>query len=706
MSKKSYYAEPLTEAETFNRTIAEILAFRGSRMLSETAFIFLQDGDESEEHITYGELHQAAIDLSDYLLEIAKPGDRALMLFPPGLEFIKALFGCFYAGVIAVPAYPPRKNRSLERIRLLVNDSGASLILSTDDIRQSAERAFSDVPELKQITWLSTNPKSPIAQSPNRQIAQSPNRQIAQSPNRQIVKSPNRPIAQSPNRQIALLQYTSGSTGTPKGVMVTHRNIIRNAEYIRQSFALSRKSVSVTWLPSFHDMGLIDGVLVPVYTGFPGVILPPVSFLQKPVRWLKAITKYRGTHGGGPNFAFDLCAEGITEEEKKGLDLSSMETLYCGAEPIRKSTFERFVSSFREYGFSHEKLYPCYGMAETTLIITGPHAGRGPVYLCLSAGELEKNRIVPVGDQHPDARHLVGVGYPWIDTRVKIVDPETCRLLNDNEVGEIWVSGSIVTSGYWEKPDETKEAFSAEIAGDPGEKYLRTGDLGFFHDGELYISGRYKDLIIINGRNIYPQDIEYLTENSHPAIRKNASAAFPVDVGGEEKLVVVAEVERTAIRDLDVDGVCDRIRENIVMETELSVYAIQLLRTASILKTSSGKIQRKACREAFLQRKLDSLGESVLEMQFHEDQPEPTSVDIVNLEAWLMTWIHEKLKIPLNRIDLARPITAYGLTSMKAVALQQDFLERYGVSFPPYLFFEKSSLRELCEKAIKIIKEN
>lgn len=666
-------------------SLMHILHGRAVSNPDQTAFIFIQDGDESEEHITYRELHQAAIDLSHSLLEIAKPGDRALMLFPPGLDFIKALFGCFYAGVIAVPAYPPRKNRSLERLRLLVNDSGSSLVLSTDDIRQSAERSFADVTELQGIPWITPNP--PIPQSSNLQIS-------------------NLQISKSPNPDIALLQYTSGSTGHPKGVMVTHRNIIRNAEYIRQSFALSPKSVSVTWLPSFHDMGLIDGVLVPVYTGFPGVILPPVSFLQKPVRWLKAITKYRGTHGGGPNFAFDLCAEGIAEEEKISLDLSSMETLYCGAEPIRKSTFERFVSSFREYGFSHEKLYPCYGMAETTLIITGPHAGRGPVYLCLSAGELEKNRIVPVSDQHPDARHLVGVGYPWIDTRVKIVDPETCRLLNDDEVGEIWVSGSIVTAGYWGKPDASKEVFAAEIAGDPGEKYLRTGDLGFFHDGELFISGRYKDLIIINGRNIYPQDIEFLTENSHPSIRKNASAAFPVDISGEEKLVVVAEVERTAIRDLDVDGVCDRIRENIVMETELSVHAIQLLRTASILKTSSGKIQRKACREAFLQNKLDSLGESVLETQFHEDQPEPTSVDIVNLEAWLMTWIHEKLKIPLNRIDLARPITAYGLTSMKAVALQQDFLERYSVSFPPYLFFEKSSLRELCEKAIKIIKEN
>ncbi len=678
----------ITEEDSLRYSLPEILQFRAAQTPGQVAYIYLVNGEDQEERITYGELHLAATDIALRLLEIGKPGDRALMLFPPGLEFIKSLFGCFYAGIIAVPAYPPRKNRSLDRLRLLVKDSGASIILATEDISQSFERSFSDVSELNALKWNITNKQYP-----------------ASTPPCPPAPLPPRPPASLPS-DIALLQYTSGSTGDPKGVMVTHRNIMRNAEYIRQSFSLSHESVSVTWLPSFHDMGLIDGVLVPVYVGFPGIIIPPVSFLQKPVRWLKAITKYRGTHTGAPNFAFDLCVDGIGDEEKEELDLSSLDTLYCGAEPIRKSTFERFVAAYEQHGFARGKLYPCYGMAETTLIISGPHQGRGPVYLSISASDLEKHKITPVPEQHPDARHLVGVGYPWIDTRVRIVNPETCEVLNEDQVGEIWVAGSIVTAGYWNKPSENKQTFSAEIANEEGIKYLRTGDLGFFHEGELYISGRHKDLIIINGRNIYPQDIELLTEKAHPALRQNASAAFSVDIDGEEKLVVVAEVERSAIRELNADNVCDRIRENIVMETELSVYAIQLLRTASILKTSSGKIQRKACREAFLEKKLDVLGESVLETRFHEEEPDAGTTDLVSLEAWLMTWIHEKLKIPLSRVDVSRPITAYGLTSMKAIALQQDFLEKYSVGFPPYLFFEKITVKQLCEKALKIIKEN
>ncbi len=452
-------------------------------------------------------------------------------------------------------------------------------------------------------------------------------------------------------------------------------------------------------------MGLIDGVIEPVYTGFPGVIIPPVAFLQKPVRWLKAITKYKGTHGGAPNFAFDMCVDGISEEERQGIDLSSMNTLYCGAEPIRKSSFERFVATYKDHGFTTGQLYPCYGMAETTLIISGPDAGRGPVYLGISGNDLELHKITPVPDHNPDSRYLVGVGYPWIDTDVRIVDPETLSLCREDEVGEIWVSGSIVTAGYWKKPEETKQVFAAHIKDEPGCHYLRTGDLGFFHRGELFISGRLKDMIIIHGRNYYPQDIEFLAESSHPALRPNASAAFSITVEEEEKLVILAEVERTALRDLDAEAVCDAVRQKIAEEMELAVYAIQLLRTASILKTSSGKIQRKACKEAFLHKTLEAVGGSILDASPVTAGTESASTDMVSIQAWLIAWIHIKLKISIERIDPARPITSYGLTSMKAVNLQQDFLNKYGVNFPPYLFFERISMRELAERAFKLIKE-
>jgi acyl-CoA synthetase (AMP-forming)/AMP-acid ligase II len=686
MGLDNFLYDRITEEDTFRYTLPEILRMRAEHTPGETAFIFLKDGEDEEEKVTYKELDHAAQTIANSLIRKNLQGERALMLFPPGLEFVKALYGCFYAGVIAVPAYPPRKNRSLDRIRTLVVDSGASIILSIDDIYKLFERSFSDLEELRKLEWISTdNPASP--------------------PPRLQATMPPGPHAPNPT-DIALLQYTSGSTGQPKGVMVTHRNIIRNVDFIRQSFSLTRKSVSVTWLPSFHDMGLIDGIIEPVYTGFPGVVIPPVAFLQKPVRWLKAISKYRGTHGGGPNFAFDLCVDGVSEEEMRGLDLSSMDTLYCGAEPIRKTTFERFAATYKDFGFRANALYPCYGMAETTLITSGPSAGRGPVYLGLSEKALEQHLVVPVKDDDPDVRYLVGVGYPWLDTEVQIVNPDTMLLCADNEVGEIWVSGSVVTAGYWNKKEETQKTFSAHINKDTSRNYLRTGDLGFFNKGELYISGRLKDLIIMYGRNYYPQDIEYLAESSHPALRANASAAFSVDTEDEEKLVIVAEVERTAIRDLDVPAVCEAIRQKIAEELELEIYAIQLLRTASILKTSSGKIQHKACKEGFLAKTLEVVGESLLESQPVSEGTGKSTAELVMIQAWLIDWIHTRLKIPMERIDMSKHISAFGLSSMKAVRLQQDFLTKYGVDFPPYLFFEKISIGELCNRALTLVKEN
>ena len=681
MGLENFLNDHITEADTFTFTIPHILQYRALHTPDETAYIFLRDGDEDEERISYEELYRSALTIAGQLLASGKRGGLALMLFAPGLEFVKSLYGCFYAGVIAVPAYPPRKNRSLDRIKTLVLNSGSEIVLTTTDIFQSFERSFSDLEELKQMKWVCID-----------QPLEGSEKELKDA----VLPQPG---------DLALLQYTSGSTGQPKGVMVTHQNITRNLEFIRRSFSLSRKSVSVTWLPSFHDMGLIDGVIGPVYNGYPGVLIPPVAFIQKPVRWLRAITKYKGTHAGGPNFAFDHCVEGIPDEEKAGLDLTSLDTLYCGAEPIRKPTFDRFVEIFGSFGFKPAMLYPCYGMAETTLIIAGPEAGRGPVYLSVSGNALEQNRVFPVSVKEPDARYLVGVGFPWIDTSVEIVNPDTMLPCSDDEVGEIWVSGSIVTAGYWKKIKETEETFSAQIKNGSEVKYLRTGDLGFFHKGELYITGRLKDVIILHGRNYYPQDIEFAAETSHAALRTNASAAFPVDVDNEERLVIVAEVERSAIRDLDVEAVCNAIRQQIAEEFEQEVYAIQLIRTAAILKTSSGKIQRKACKKGFLEKSLQIVGESVAKPLADSSLAEPSTPSLTSLQAWLMAWIHINLKVPFDRIDLLKPISIYGLNSMKAVQLQQDVLDRYGVNVPPYVFFDKITVKELSERAFAKIEE-
>lgn len=681
MALDNFLHDNFTEEDTFKFTLPEILQTRATSTPDATAYIFLRDGEDDEERITYQELDRAARKIAFHLRLAGAVGDRALMLFPPGLDFVKALFGCFYAGVIAVPAYAPRKNRSLDRIKTLVVDSGSTIVLSNADIAQSTERSFSDLEELRQMKWLVSDSLA-ADESPNDKADYIP-----------------------AISDIALLQYTSGSTGRPKGVMVTHQNIVRNTMFIRQSFGLSNKSVSVTWLPSFHDMGLIDGVIDPIFNGCPGIIIPPVTFIQKPLRWLKAITKYKGTHSGAPNFAFDHCVDGISEEDRAGLDLSSLNTLYCGAEPIRKSTFTRFIDVFTGFGLKTTMLYPCYGMAETTLIIAGPPAGRGPEYLCISGNLLEQNRILKVKEDAADARFLVGVGFNWLDTDVKIVNPDTLALCNNDEVGEIWVSGSIVTAGYWNNEVVTEATFKARIKGGTTKEYLRTGDLGFFDHDELYITGRLKDMIILQGRNYYPQDIEFVAEASHPALRLNASAAFSVDAEDGEKLVIVAEVERSAIRDLDVEAVCDAIRQHIADEFEQQVYAIQLLRTASILKTSSGKIQRKACREGFLSKSLQVVGESIFESTPSTSEADSETPDFTSLQAWLIAWIHIHLKIPFERIDQSKSISVYGLNSMKAVQLQQDVLTKFGVNIPPYVFFDKITVKELCERAFEKMNE-
>lgn len=665
--------------DTQEYTLPEVLQARAQHSPDETAFIFITDGDDLEEVITYKELDHAARAIASGLIALNMKGERALMLYPGGMDFIKALYGCLYAGIIAVPAYPPRKNRSLERLRLMVADSGARIVMGTDETYNTSNKNFEDVEELKNLKWFITG--SDI----NEQFRE----------NNYIKTSPD---------DIALLQYTSGSTGNPKGVIITHSNIMNNSNFIRTSFSFTMKSRPVTWLPAFHDMGLVGHILQPVFTGHTSVLMPSVAFLQKPVRWLKAITRYKGTVAGAPNFAYDLLVDNTTEEERNGLDLSSLKTLYCGAEPIRKASLTRFLDVFGKYNLTAEQLYPCYGMAESTLIISSPEAGRGPVYITVSTTELEAGKVVCVPEDSPEGRQLTGVGHAWLDTQIQIIDPNTLRPSESNKVGEIWVRGKSISIGYWNNEDLTNKTFKARLADDTLD-YLRTGDLGFMHEGELYITGRLKDMIILHGLNYYPQDIELVAEGSHEALTPNASAAFSVMVDDIEKLVIVVEVKRSYLRNLDVNGICDTIRQAVSDEFELEVYGIQLLRTASILKTSSGKIQRKACRQGFIEKTLEVVGESILDSSAQTPAASANTADLTSVQAWLMVWIHVKLGVALDKIDAGRNISAYGLNSLKAVQLQQDFLQKYEVNIPPYIFFDKMTVKDLSEKAYKMLTE-
>ncbi|MDJ0618662.1 MAG: fatty acyl-AMP ligase [Calothrix sp. MO_192.B10] len=568
-------------------TLVDLLSHRQKYQANDIAFTFLENGETESGSLTYGELDRQARAIAQALTSRfadrsqSWQGERVLLLYPSGLEFITAFFGCLYAGLVAVPVYPPRRNQKLSRLLSIVKDAQAKVALTTTSILSGIESRWEEESELAQLKLVATD--------------------TIETNQEEFV-----PKSVTPE-SLAFLQYTSGSTGTPKGVMVTHGNIIHNQQLIRTAFGHSEQTIFVGWLPLFHDMGLIGNVLQPMYLGIPCILMPPVAFLQKPIRWLKAISKYRATTSGGPNFAYDLCAKKVKPEQLANLDLSSWDVAFNGAEPIRAETLERFSNKFAQCGFNKSAFYPCYGMAETTLFSTGGDKNKKPVIQGVKARELEQNSVVESEISSAESRLFVGCGRSYMDTTVSIVNPESLTPCEKGQVGEIWVSGGSVASGYWNRPEATQKTFQAYLK-DTGEgPFLRTGDLGFLQDGELFFTGRIKDVIIIRGQNHYPQDIELTVQKSHPALRVDCGAAFSVEVKEKERLVIVQEVERSYLRNLDVQEVVKNISEAVAAQHGLQVYAIVLVKTASIPKTSSGKIQRSACRTAFLNGSLNTV---------------------------------------------------------------------------------------------------
>ena len=565
--------------------LLSILDQRASQNPEKLAYIFLKDRENQEQTITYQQLSQISKRIATRLQSLIPPGARALLLYPQGLDFITAFLGCLSAGIIAVPAYPPKRNQKISRLIAIIEDCQPQIILTTSSLLENIQLKIKDFLELSVTHFLATD-------------------NLNNSEDFHFY-----PPDISGNT-LAFLQYTSGSTGSPKGVMISHDNIAHNSVYIQKAFQLTEKSVSVTWLPSFHDMGLIDGIIQPLYTGFLGVVMSPESFLKNPIVWLQAITKYRATHSGGPNLGYELCVRRITPEQQKTLDLSSWVSAYNGAEPIRRKTLDNFSDKFRSSGFKSQYFYPCYGMAEATLMISGGNIKDEPVYLNVQSEFLKDNQIVEAEKDSKNYQELVGCGHVWQDMEVKIVDPKSCLECGDNQVGEIWVSGSSIAQGYWQEAEKVIATFQAKLANTTDERnFLRTGDRGFLRAGELFITGRIKDVIIIWGRNHYPQDIEYSVQQSHQALRLDCGAAFTIEIENQEKLVIVQEVERTYLAQLNVNEVFSAIREAVALHHALQVYAIALIKPASIPKTSSGKIQRHACRHAFLTETLAIVGQ-------------------------------------------------------------------------------------------------
>lgn len=582
----SVYFNSLISPHHFS-TLVELLIYRAQNQSEQKAYTFLQSVETEAASLTYKELHVQAQAIAASLQALNLGGERALLLYQPGLDFIAAFFGCLYAGVIAVPAYPPRRNQKLSRLQAIAADAQAKIVLTSKSILDNLQTGFTQEDlEISGLHWLATDELS---------------NDLAQAWQPQELTG----------NTLAFLQYTSGSTGTPKGVMITHANLLHNERMIEKAFGHTNKTIVVGWLPVFHDMGLIGNVLQPLYLGVPCILMSPVDFLQKPIRWLQAISHYKATTSGGPNFAYDLCIRKVTPEQLATLELSSWEVAFTGAEPVRAETLEQFASTFAPCGFRKEAFYPCYGMAETTLIVSGGEKTALPITCNVEKAALEQNRIVKQHESRGDIQTIVGCGQSPSDQKVVIVDPQSLTMCAPNQVGEIWVAGPSVAQGYWKQPQETEKTFFAYLAdADVSDSatsvlFFRTGDLGFLQDGELFITGRLKDVIIIRGQNHYPQDIELTVENSHPALKPGSGAAFSIDFKGSERLVIVQEVERSYLRKLNVQEIVGNVRQAVIGQHGLDIFATVLIKTGSIPKTSSGKIRRQACRTAFLSGSLD-----------------------------------------------------------------------------------------------------
>ena len=555
--------------------LAEILARRAALEPARKAYVFLDEHGVETAELSYGDLHARALGAAGRLASACGPGERALLLFPPGLDFIVAFFGCLYAGVIAVPLNPPRRNRLADAARSIASDCQPAAALTTSEMlpecRQTLPQA-GDVPR-----WLTVDPTP--------------------DPDGAALVQPAPAAADS----IAFLQYTSGSTAAPKGVMVSHGNLLANEAMIQRAFGHDQDSTVVGWAPFFHDQGLIGNVLQPLYVGATSILMSPMTFARWPLRWLSAISQYRAHTSGGPNFAFDACvARAAGGAAMPDLDLSSWRVAFNGAEPIHPQTLHRFSETFAPYGFRAEALYPCYGLAEATLLVTGSRKGRGPRTMEADAEQLGRERLVPAPSGR--GRMLAGSGLVLPDEGVRIVDPGTGRPCPADQVGEIWIAGDHVAQGYWRRPQATAATFHATCHGEPEVRYLRTGDLGAVVDGELYVVGRLKDLVIIRGRNYYPQDIEHTVQTAHPALRPGSCAAFAVPgAEGGEQLVVVQEVKPGEALLAGASEVARSIRAAMIRDHQLSAGDLVLTVPGQLQKTSSGKIMRAAARKRYLE---------------------------------------------------------------------------------------------------------
>jgi amino acid adenylation domain-containing protein len=668
-------------------TLVELLRGRALADPARQAYIFQTDGEMQEVHLTCGELDQRARAIGASLQAAGARGERVLLLYPPGLEYIAAFFGCLYAGAVAVPVYPPRMNQNLVRLESIIEDSQPALTLTTSLSLSRSSNQFDKTPTLQKLRYLVTD-------TLNDELGiewQDPN---------------------VTGEHLAFLQYTSGSTSEPKGVMVSHANLLHNAQMMKQACSHPEDAVFVNWLPLYHDMGLIGNVLQSLFFGATCVIMSPAAFLQQPFRWLNTISRYKAHTSGGPNFAYDLCVRRISEAERATLDLSSWKVAFNGAEPVGEDTIERFVETFGPCGFRREAFFPCYGLAEATLFVSGGPKESAPAIKAVRSDALKQNRVIAHRDGEPNSQLLVSCGQTLPQNKIVITNPDTLTPCPPDQVGEIWLSGPSVARGYWNRVEENEQCFNAYHAGTGDGPYLRTGDLGFIDNGELFIAGRLKDLIIIRGLNHYPQDIEQTVQRCSPAaLRPGCGAAFSVDVAGEERVVVVNEVTPRH-KNFDLPSIIESIREAVALEHDLQVYSVALITAGSIPKTSSGKIRRRACREAFLHRslevlELDTLSEADAQLDFAISKAVVLATPFEERKELVESYLEHCVR-RLFHLNESQPVRhqslwKLGLDSLVAFELSNEIAANLGVEVTPAELLGGPGIVDLAEQILQAL---
>ena len=555
-------------------TLIDLLQLRASQYGAQPKYANLDATLTVERRLSFVELYRSARKMSYRLCEYVHSNDRVLLVYTSSLDFLEAFFACLYVGAIPVPVCPPRPHRPLTRLSAIARDAGASVALVSESIRQSVSPAIETDEFLKELRWCATDTM----------------------PRRDIGESWVSPAAR--HADIAFIQYTSGTTSTPRGVVITHENILSNCEYMQAGFVHDAHTVAVTWLPYYHDMGLIAGLLQPLYIGHTCYTMLPGVFIQQPIRWLRAMSRFRADHSGAPPFAYQLCCDKVSSDHIADLDLQCWRTAYVGAEPIQADVLDRFSAKFASAGFRATSYYPAYGLAEATLKVTGGKVGEGPIYRAFNRKALENNIVIGQPGSEATVR-LTGCGRASHGTEVRIVDAVTRTFCREGTIGEIWVRGPGVASEYWGRASNSEAQFRATLSPDdnPSLTYLRTGDLGLLLDGILFVTGRRNDMIIINGRNIYPQDIECTALNCCAATKWRFAAAFSVEENGDERLVLVQEV--VSPRHFDGETLAKAIRAAIVQEYEVSLSNIVFVNPGTIPRTTSGKVQRQECRSQY-----------------------------------------------------------------------------------------------------------